>query len=434
MADIKPFKGYRYNLKNPQDLGKFTAPPYDMINKTSIDKLYEKNAYNSVRITQNRPEESDICNKDRHLRAARLFNLWCDQKVIAQDSEESIYIYEQEFEIPDGAETKKYTRTGIICLTKLVDFKEGIILPHEYTLSGPKQDRYDLLNATKVNTGQIFGLVSDNGDVYDLIKEMKEEASFEGSFSDENGVSHNLYKYTNSSKILQLVQKMKEKTVLIADGHHRYETALNFYRNEKNENYAYTMMTLVSMSDPGLVIRPFHRLIKKTEDQVNIKMRLSEFFSLENYGNADPRKIADFIKNSKTAGMLFLDSSDKQLYNIKLSENGERYLSENEDNRSRQWKHLDVSVINSVVINKILGLPLDGKVLHDQIEYVNDPVSGFKRLENRDLFYGGFFISPVSITTIHDIVARGERMPQKSTNFFPKLYSGIVFNKMEKSE
>lgn len=434
MADIRPFKGHRYKLGNPQDLGRFTAPPYDMLSDSMIDDLYKKDAKNCVRITQNKREESDTCNKDRHVRASKNFNAWCQEQVLVQDSVPSVYLYEQEFEIPVGNEIKKYTRTGVTCQIKLVDFSEGVVLPHEYTLSGPKQDRYDLLDASRVNTGQIFGLISDDGDVYRLIKEMKNEASFEGSFSDVNGVVHNLYKFDDPSKISSFVQSMKERTILIADGHHRYETALNFYKNEKNEEYAYTMMTLVSMADPGLVIRPFHRLIKKTENLVNIKAGLSEFFDFEDLGNADSSTIASFVGDPASEGMLFLDSSDNRLYKVKLSSGGEKFLSGNGVEMSDGWKHLDVSMINAIVIGKILGLPLDGKVLHDQIEYINDPVSGYERLQDKDTFYGGFFIRPLSIKTIHNIVAEGERMPQKSTNFFPKLYSGLVFNKLEKCE
>lgn len=434
MADVKPFKGYRYKLNKPQDLGRLAAPPYDMLDESAIDKLYKKDDFNCVRITQNKHEISDTSNKDRHIRAADFFNSWCQQQILVQDPQPSLYIYEQEFDDVTGRETKRHTRTGIICLIKLADFQEGIVLPHEYTLSGPKQDRYDLLDAARVNTGQIFGLVSDDGDVYGLIRNMKEESSFEGSFNDENGVVHNLYKYEDTAKISSFVQMMKEKNILIADGHHRYETALNFYRNEKDERYAYTMMTFVSMADPGLVIRPFHRLIRKTDKEINMKIRLSEFFEFENYGIAASDKIAEFITDSKADGMLFLDSSDNYLYKIKLSENGENFLLENGEQRSERWKHLDVSIINSIVINRILGLPLDGKVLHDQIEYINDPVTGYEKLQDQDSFYGGFFIRPLSIRTIYDIVAEGERMPQKSTNFFPKLYSGLVFNKLGKSE
>jgi uncharacterized protein (DUF1015 family) len=429
MAEIKPFRGVRYKLDKPQDLGKLIAPPYDMIDAAMVDRLYEKDPLNAVRIMQNRPEPADTCNKDRHIRAAGIFRDWYSKGILKLDDAPSVYVYEQTFST-GGSE---YVRTGVVVLAKLVDFEEGIVLPHEYTLSGPKQDRYELLDAARVNTGQIFGLISDkSGDIYSIIRSLKSDKP-DGEITDENKVIHRLYRCTDMNKINSLIAASADQTILIADGHHRYETALKFYRDQNNPDYSHVMMTIVSMADPGLIIRPFHRLIRK-DGQKNISFfdGLKTYLNFREIGPAQEKDISEFLNNKHSEGMLYLDSESQRLYSITLSEEGENLLKRVNPEHSMLWKHLDVAVINTIVINTVLNLPLDGKVLHDRVEYVNDFRDGIKQLVDKQSFYGGFFIKPVSIDTVQKIVSGGERMPQKSTNFFPKLYSGLVFNKLDK--
>jgi uncharacterized protein (DUF1015 family) len=219
---------------------------------------------------------------------------------------------------------------------------------------------------------------------------------------------------------------------LIADGHHRYETALKFYRDTGNDAYAYTMMTLVSMADPGLIIRPFHRLIRRTEAQVDFLKSLPNYFSLKKVNTSGAAAVSDFLSGSIDAEMVYFDSKTKDVYTLTLSSQGESFLQKVFPEQSFLWKQLSVSRINIIIINAIMNLPLDGKVLHDVVEYVNDPVSGCKQLEDSKHYHGGFFILPVPIKTIQEIVTGDERMPQKSTNFFPKLFSGLVFNHLDK--
>ncbi len=431
MAQIKPFKGYRYRLTESGDLGKYIAPPYDMLDRSMVDDLYNKDPHNTVRITQNRPEPSDSCNKDRHVRAAAFFNQWVQQGVLCRDSEPSVYVYQQRFESKVGKEAVVFERTGVVVLVKLEEFEKGVVLPHEYTLSGPKLDRYELLDATRVNTGQIFGLLSDKGDVYSIIKSLI-SGEPQGVAVDGNGVRHSIYKCSDPEKIAKLLEASKDRTILIADGHHRYETALNFYKDQgMDQRYGYTMMTLVSMADPGLLIRPFHRLIRRTGNVESMKGALAKYFTITEMGTMNAETVYNFLSGETGPGMLYIDSESGSICNLTLSADGEKYLETAEGGKSSDWKHLDVSIVNLVAVKGILGLPLDGKVLHDVIDYVNDPAEGLRRLNNAQEYYGGFFIRPVSINTIHSIVAGGERMPQKSTNFYPKLFSGLVFNGLE---
>lgn len=430
MPFVKPFNALRYNLNTPQDLGNFIVPPYDMLDSKMIDSFYNKNEYNAVKITQSKALPEDKENRDRHKRAAKLIQEWIKNSIIKQDEEPSLYIYEQTFTIDYAGKVQTFTRTGVIGLVKLVDFEEGIVLPHEYTLSGPKQDRYELLEETKTDMGQIFGLLQDSGDAFEKIRSLRQDSPI-GITTDNLGVEHKLYKCSDKAKLEEFCQLVKDRTVLIADGHHRYETALKFYRDTKKEQNAFVMMTLVSMADPGLIVRPFHRLIRKAESpRVDLLKELSKYFTIQELGKVTSEMIRSFLAGAPDSQMIFIQSGTQVAYSLKLSNHGEHFLAQAVPEKSTLWQHLDVSKINLICINGILGLPLDGRVLHDLVEYVNDAEAGVNTLKDDKEFFGGFFIRPLSIKTIQDIVQSGERMPQKSTNFYPKLFSGLVFNQL----
>jgi uncharacterized protein (DUF1015 family) len=291
------------------------------------------------------------------------------------------------------------------------------------------------METTNANTGQIFGLAADDdGELYALIRNIMDVAELAGTFADENDVIHTLYRYVDAGLIAKAVALMKTRGILIADGHHRYETALRFYRVRGDEAFSHVMMTLVSTADPGLVIRPFHRLVRKSDQGVSVsdmKSELARYFDVEPLGKASEKSVIDALAPSSSTEIVFWDSAFGELYGLRLNADGEKFLSGTMPERTDGWKRLDVSKINCIIINGILELPLDGHVLHDIVNYVNDVSAGAKQLTERgDEFYGGFFIRSVSIDVINETVRGGERMPQKSTNFFPKLYAGLVFNRM----
>jgi uncharacterized protein (DUF1015 family) len=437
MAEIKAFRGYRFTLADPGELGAFCAPPYDMLDDAMVDALYAKHPNNVVRVTQNKRESRDGANRDRHVRAAKFLNDWLGASVMSRDGADSIYIYRQQFATPgnDGKPVSR-ERIGVCALVKLVDFDEGIVLPHEYTLSGPKQDRYELMETTLANTGQIFGLATDeDGKLCGLINLIMSSSPLVGFFTDENGVTHSLYRCYDAGLIGQTKELMKSRSILIADGHHRYETALRFYRDKGDEAFSHVMMTLVSMADPGLIIRPFHRLVRNTDQGRSVSDmtgELAKYFDVERIGKASADGVYKALSARDNAEIVYWDCASGEIYGLRLSAGGEAFLVGVMPEQSDKWKRLDVSKINCVIINGILSLPLDGHVLHDIVHYVNDAADGAKKLSEAEdgYYYGGFFIRPVSIGEISDTVKGGERMPQKSTNFYPKLYSGLVMNKM----
>jgi len=427
MADIQPFCGYRYALDTPADLGRIIAPPYDMLGGNAIDRYYARDPRNVVRIIQNKKEPADAGNADRHRRAAALFEQWIRDGAIVRDAQPALYVYRQEF-IVDGS---RRARTGIIARVKLVDFSEGVVLPHENTLSAPKVDRMQHMQAINANTEQIFGIVQDGGDLYPAIADAAQRAEALGECIDEFGVTHRLMRLSDANIITKLQQIIAPRAILIADGHHRYETALAYAREKGAPAAAFVMMTMVSMTDPGLVIRPFHRMVRAQPGMATPARELvARLFTILREEPASADAARGFVQSPEDGSLLFLDAATARLYRLTPNPAGEAALKR-ESALSDAWNHLNVSMVNLLFVKTLLDLPLNGETLHDQIAYEQDAATVINTVAGSGDFTGAFFLRPVTIQTIRAIVAAGERMPQKSTNFFPKIWSGLVFNRLE---
>jgi uncharacterized protein (DUF1015 family) len=252
-------------------------------------------------------------------------------------------------------------------------------------------------------------------------------------FTDSTGVTHSLYRNSNPDTIGELQNALSSRTVLIADGHHRYETALSYAAAHPDPRNGYVMLSLVSMADPGLVILPFHRLVRVGFGSVsgNLMDALAKFFVVRELGKGSLDMIYSLLKGPPDSGMLFLNPQSGTMYSLTLNAEGQHYLETHSRGMSAHWNNLDVSIINSIFINAILGLPLDPAILHDAVEYINTPATALSKASPAAEYRGAFFIRPVDIPAIKRIVDLGERMPQKSTNFFPKCFSGLVFNSLE---
>jgi uncharacterized protein (DUF1015 family) len=434
VADVKPFRGFRYALEKPDDLQRVIAPPYDMIDERMRTALYEADAYNCVRLIQNAPQPGDEENRTRHMRASRLFSEWLEQGVLHRDPRPGIYPYRQEFSVGTGAHSRTYVRTGVIMRLRLVDFSEKIVIPHEHTLPGPKYDRYELLQEMHCNSGLIFGLVPDQGEIYEAMCRAADTQPV-GVARDDTGVRHELFHCTDDAVIRALQQHIADRTVLIADGHHRYETSLKYARENPDQPAAqYVMTQLVSMADTGLVIRPFHRMVTRRDGIAPQRFLelLRQYFDMQDMGQADEQTVKAFCEGEPTRDLLYLHAQNDRLYRLTLNAAGNEAVHAEDNGMSLQWNALDVSVINTVVVERMLGMSSDGETLHDLMEYVKDFHAALTGVhEDPAAYYGCFFVTPMCMDDVRTIVEGGERMPQKSTNFHPKCYSGFVFNSLE---
>ena len=335
MATILPFKGLRYNPEKIKDISKVITPPYDVISKKERDDYYQLHPDNIIRLILSKELPGDDQSNNKYSRSAEFYDTWRKEEILKEEAEPAIYIYAQEFTLSD----KKYTRRGFISLVKLEDFQTGEIYPHEHTLAKPKEDRMNLMKACNANLSQVFTFFEDeDAEISNFLHKVSEGDPGAGvtpdiDFTDIYGVRNSLWAIKDKAVIEKLIVQMKDRALFIADGHHRYETAL-FYRDlvngrkkEQNSNEEspadYIMMMCVSMEDPGLQILPTHRLARNVKDldPEKIKSSLNEVFDVSDLGSdcdaeTLEQKLSEDAHKHKIG--MYIGESDKKFYILTL--------------------------------------------------------------------------------------------------------------------
>ncbi|MCP2520835.1 DUF1015 domain-containing protein [Candidatus Aminicenantes bacterium AC-708-M15] len=437
MAELQPFRGIRYNSKK-LPLEKLITEPYDRITPEMQEEYYQRHPYNIVRIILGKDVEPNHPEKDKYKRAKLYLDEWLKKGIFIREDKDSFYIYEQEFKI-DG-EIKK--RKGLIARVKLEDFSSKKVLPHEKTFPKPKEDRLNLLRATNSNTEQIFLLYEDP----DFLVNKKIDEALHSSLQacdvkDEDGIIHRLW-VIKDEKIIQDIQRlMADKILIIADGHHRYETSLN-YRDEMikklgkvkgDEPFNYIMMTLFNLDDPGLVILPTYRLVKGLEklSEADFKNLLAPYFEIEEklWSNLNDKSIIEEVKNilSGENHIFAVYISEFKKFFILRLKSGDILDKEINSGKSKEWKRLDVSILHSLIIDKFSALTDREFSVEKNVSYIRNLYAGIEKV-NRKEYQMICLLNPVSLHQIRDIVKNGELMPHKSTDFYPKLKSGLIIN------
>ncbi len=434
---IKAFKGYRFNADVVGDAGACIAPPYDVIDPDQQEKLYKQNPFNIVRLIKGKQNEDDSETNNVYTRAADYLNDFIAKEGLKQDEQESIYVYAQDFEI-DG---QRFRRTGFIALGELEDYGDGI-KPHEQTLAGPKADRLNLTRATKSQIGQIFMLFSDPEKKVDAVLAKAGSGEALLSHKDDDEVIHQLYAITDPGDIETVQTVMSDKNVFIADGHHRYETALNYYRETQNPAAAYQMMTFVNTHNEGLVVLPTHRLLKNLSDfsPAILVGQISEYFDIAHlkYGDMVEKKEQqekmfkamnlEYENGERSLGMYFNDGN----YYVATLRDG-TVMKELAPEKSHAWRQLDVAILHKLVLEKMLGIDEAALTAQTNVEYIKDfgPATQ-KAIDSVDSgeSQGLFFMNKTRAEDVEAVALAGEKMPQKSTFFFPKIFSGLVVNKL----
>ncbi len=432
MAEILPFRGIRYDPGKGDVLERVIAPPYDVISPEERDRLYEKSDYNVIRLILGKEFPGDDGKNNKYIRAADSFQKWLEEGILREDEEPSIYVYEQEY----FHKGRKKTRRGFLALLRLEDFDRKVILPHEETLSRPKEDRLHLLRVCRANLSPIFALYSDpSRTVNRLLKEDRKLFEVE----DAEGEKHKMGAIASGEKIKGLRQFLNEKEIYIADGHHRYETALNF-RNEMrrrasrytgSEAYNYLMTYFTNMDDEGLIILPAHRLISNPEgllDMDELKNKLSALFEITPFGTGESelKRLLSFLEERDDEEHLFGMYGAEKLYLLRLRD--ESVLDQLiKGDKSWTWKRLDITILHQIIIEGGLtgGKPLD----EERIAYLTDAEEAF-RLVREKRYQLAFFVSPSKVEQMKDIARGGEKMPGKATYFYPKLLSGLLMRKI----
>ena len=423
MAEIRAFKALRFDTEKAGAIEELVCPPYDIISEEQRQEYIYRNPNNIIRLELPKGDEP-------YKTAGEVLKKWLDRGILKKDSEDAVYIYEEEFSI-NGIHAKF---KGCIVRVKIEEFSKGVVLPHEETLSKAKEDRFNLMKATNCNFSQIYSLYMDSEhkiiNRLDKLSECKPEIEL----TDGDEVTHRLWIVTDKDEINAICGDFADKKLYIADGHHRYETALN-YRNYCRENGIgdggedYVMMMLVDMEHDGLVVLPTHRLVRDLEsfDKEKILNDCKEYFDVSeesDVSNAES-KLKELYNEGKKAFAFY--SGDKG-YNLLVLKD-EKVIEKLLPNKSRATQGLDVTVLHTLVLEKIFGIDAENMAKQINLTYTRLFDEAIESVDTGKA-QCAFILNPTRVTEIRDVAAAGEKMPQKSTYFYPKLITGLVMNKL----
>ncbi len=415
MADVRPFRGIRYNPAKVPDLSAVITQPYDKITPEMQQAYYDKHHLSFVRLIL--PKGHDPYGESKRTCAA-----WLENGTLYRDQAPAFYALRQEFEVGG----RKLVRRGFIGVVRVEEFERGIILPHERTLSKPKADRLNLTRATEKDFEQIFLLYDDPAGKVD------EALAFTGvptmAATDEYGVHQQVWAITNPDRIAAVRTFLADKTLLIADGHHRYETALNYRKEmeatvpvEQDAALGFKTAAFINIADSGLVILPTHRLLYNLTglDWEAVRTKLGRYFAVEPIptGSAEQE-----LAKAATGQAFVLHAGPGQTWLLKLTDAG--IVGQLVKDRSADYQGLDVTVLHALIIEHIFGVPADK--VEDHVAYERKAAAAIAAVDATK-YQVALLLNPTRAEQVSRVAAHGERMPQKSTDFYPKLVSGLVF-------
>jgi len=440
MPKIAPFRGLRYNLAQVGSLSKVIAPPYDVVDSALQKQLYDNSPYNFIRLELTKLEPGDTDPNEVYQRAATLFRQWVRDGVLQYEPDPAIYVYHQVFDY-DG---RTYTRRGFMSRVRLVRFGEGNIYPHEQTHAKAKDDRLRLTRACQANLSQIFGLYPDPTNTIQNLLEARVAGTAALEAEDHLGVTHRLWPVTDHNLIGQVAALVEDAPMFVADGHHRYETACN-YRDElaeanggslPSDHPAHFVLSMVmSMDDPGLIVLPTHRLLHGIEklDSAELTRRLSTCFDCEPAGTGPEAAHAVWkqIEELNDQGAFgFYTPADQQWTLVTANEKTADRMRDVAGEQSDDWRALGVAMLHGLIIDRLLKMEGHAKPTYvHQLQEVIDGLNG--KLEGELDYQLAALVMPASVDDIRRVSLHNERMPAKSTYFYPKLLSGLVVNPLD---
>ncbi|HSN15451.1 MAG TPA: DUF1015 domain-containing protein, partial [Anaeromyxobacteraceae bacterium] len=426
MAEILPFRGTRYALEKGRGLGAVLAPPYDQVTQEKREELLRRSPHNVIHLTLGEERVGDGPGSNRYTRAAEAWRAWQEQGILVTDPAPAIYPLEQVFFAPDG---RQLTRRGFLAAVRLHEFREGVIVPHEKTLAGPKADRLEILKAVRANLSPLFGLYREErgATARALARAFEREPVHEAGTDD--GVHQRLWRTEDPAVIAAAQGLLKDQRILIADGHHRYETCLVYQRTldeaepglPPDGSHRYVLMFLCPMSDPGLLIFPTHRLLHglKDFDLARLLEALDRLFTIqelpESLHKAAGRawavsKLAEHAGGSSS--FLMISAADQKAHILTLRSSAERDVAELPSNET--LRALDVTVLHSVVLQHVLGLSPRSQEQQENVTFVRDAGEAVSRVLSGE-HQIGFLLNPTPMWQLEAVGDAGETMPQKST-------------------
>jgi uncharacterized protein (DUF1015 family) len=435
MVQIAPFRGILYNPKKISDPSKVIAPPYDVISPEEQEKLYKRSPYNVVRLILNQEPEP-------YETVARLFAEWQNEAILVRDEMPAIYFLRQRFSYKD----KERERVGFIAVVRIEDFSSGAIRPHEGTLAAPKEDRLKLMLACHANLSPIFALYSEPKQMINrLLAERVQGTAPHVEVKEDKSAGCRLWRITDAELVRMAQREMEQQSLLIADGHHRYEAAMGYrerMRQEKprftgRESFNYVMMYCANMNDDGVVILPTHRLVRSFAHIPfqQLEESLMRYFYIEPYPkNADGQRsflkaLESGAKKHRLIGASF--KRDPRYLILRLK--NKRFIQRLAGDLAAPLQELDVSVLHRLILDHILAIKPEDQIKEGAIAYSQDEEKVLQTLDKED-FAAAFILNPTKPEEILAVTNAGEKMPQKTTYFYPKLTDGLVLNKLGPGE
>jgi uncharacterized protein (DUF1015 family) len=434
MADVQPLRGIRYASEVVSDHGQIVTPPYDVISEEAQARYYARSPYNVIRLELSRDEPGDNSLNNRYTRAAATLAEWRLYGVLRQDTSPAYYLYQQRF-TQNG---QSYTRTSLLARVRLEPWSAHVVLPHEHTMSKPKVDRLQLMRATAMNLSPLMSLYDDpQGRMRKLLSAYA--ANAEVQFIDEVNEEHRLHAITDPQQIGLIQNFFSERQLYIADGHHRYETALN-YREEVFEQRRqlhaddavnFVLMALIDIDDPGLVILPTHRLVFNLgQDALNslTSERLTQYFTVRTLGKVSERNAQELLREMARAGEVapsFIVHTAEQTWLLSLNEQGRARMAES--GHANAWDELDVAMAHTLVLEDLLGLNAEDMAAGTHIRYTRDAQQALEAVQKGEAQLA-LLLNPTRVRQVSDVADADDKMPQKSTYFYPKLITGLVMN------
>jgi uncharacterized protein (DUF1015 family) len=428
MANILPFHALRYNSQRVQPSLAVTQP-YDKITPAMQERYYDASPYNLVRIILGRREPADNTVENVYSRAAAYGRDWRAEGILQPDAASSVYVYSQTFIAPSG---RSFERRGFIALGRVEDYSAKVVFRHEQTLAKPKADRLDLLRATRAHYEQLFLLYEDSGEIDSLLTP-KARTAPTIDVTDEYGVAHCVWQISDPAVISSVQDKMQDKKLVIADGHHRYETALNF-RNECRDaaarpdsqaQYEFVMMTFVNMNDPGLLVLPTHRVVHSLDSfsSDDFQNACRAFFEVEEVDAAlDATRATALLHDRGHAGTALLAVTSNRVFLLHAPKTAaSKFLT----GLSPRQQSLDVVQLHKCLLEGVLKLSEESIRNQENLSYLRDAAEAMNQVRSGAANIA-FLMNPCPVQKVRDIAFAGEVMPQKSTDFYPKLLSGLT--------
>ena len=456
MALVVPFRGILYDSRKIADLRDVVAPPYDVISPEAQNAFYQRHPKNVIRLILNKERLGDNPQDNRYTRAAAHYRTWLKEGFLVRNPIPHFYFLEEEFEssVQDRAggnsSPRKKVRRGFIGLTRLEEFATGVVLPHEKTQTKPKADRLALMEACRANFSQIFSLYSDEeGALAPIFENVLSAGGPAGNITDDEGIRQTLWMVSDAEILRQVTEVMRPKKIFIADGHHRYETALAyrerqralFPQNTGRETYHFTMMYLTALEDEGLLILPTHRVVSGLEgfqtsaflEQLRADFSIESFvFDSKKEGVVREHFLNELASRSdrgRALGMLLQGTNQYFLLSLKNN----RALDKAAPSLSPTLKALDVTLLHILVFQKLLKIGPRELAAGKNVLYFKDNREAIETVRSgRGQI--AFLLNPTKVYQVRDVSLAGETMPSKSTFFYPKLLSGLVINPLEPDE